>query len=37
LRALLRDVAFRLPAERLAAVKPRCASPAGSGCRPSVA
>jgi hypothetical protein len=32
LRALLRDMAGRLPVERFAAITPRCASPAGCGC-----
>ncbi len=35
LRALLSDVAGRLPAERFAGLRPRCASPAGRGCRPA--
>jgi hypothetical protein len=37
LRAMLRDLALRLPAERLAGFRRRCASPAASGCRPSAA
>jgi hypothetical protein len=37
LRALLRDVAGRLPVERFAAVTPRCASEAGFGCWPPAA
>jgi hypothetical protein len=37
LRALLRDMAHRLPAERLAAIRPRCASRASFDCRPSAA
>jgi hypothetical protein len=32
LRALLSDMAGRLPAERLAAITPHCASPAPCGC-----
>lgn len=38
LRAMLRALALRLPAERLgpsAGSRPRCASSAASGCRPS--
>ncbi len=37
LRAMLRALALRLPAERFEDVRPRCASPAASGCRPSAA
>jgi hypothetical protein len=37
LRALMREVAGRVPAERIAAFRPRCAPPASSGCRPSAA
>ena len=37
LRAMLRALALRLPAERFEGVRPRCASPAASGCRPSAA
>jgi hypothetical protein len=32
LRALLSDMAGRLPVERFAVITPRCASPAGCGC-----
>jgi len=35
LRALLRDIARRLPADRLARLRPRCASPAMLFCRPA--
>jgi hypothetical protein len=34
LKVMLRSLALRLPAERFAAVRPRCA-PAAGGCRPS--
>jgi hypothetical protein len=37
LRALLRETARRLPAERLDEIRPRCASPAARDCRPSAA
>ncbi len=37
LRALMREVAARLPAERIAALRRRSAPPAACGCRPSAA
>ena len=37
LRALLHETARRLPAERLEGIRPRRASPAARGCRPSAA
>jgi hypothetical protein len=35
LKAMLQALAVRLPAERFAAVRPRCASREATGCRPS--
>jgi hypothetical protein len=35
LRAMLSALALRLPAEQLDGLRPRCASPAASGCRPA--
>ncbi len=37
LRALLSETASRLPKGRLDGLRPRCASPAAHGCRPSAA
>ena len=37
LRALLSETASRLPEGRLEGLRPRCASPAARGCRPSAA
>ena len=37
LKALMREIAARLPAERIAAFRRRSASPEACGCRPSAA